>query len=115
MELHIHLHHHYDDKIFTEIKSINTNINNMSPELEALKTEVAETKTIAGSAITLLNGLKTKLDEAIANNNMQDVVQLRNDLDASNNELAAAITANTPVETGNGENGGETADPNANL
>lgn len=74
----------------------------MSPELEALKTEVSETKTIAGSAIALLNGLKTKLDEAIANNNMQDVVELRNELDASNNELAAAITANTPAENGGG-------------
>jgi hypothetical protein len=100
MEIHIHLHHHYDDKLFTEIKSINTNVKTMANELDNLTAEVTETKDLQQSAITLLNGLKTKLDEAIANNDMSRVVALRDDLDASNASLAAAITANTPADNG---------------
>lgn len=70
----------------------------MGNELDSLTQEVTETKDLQQSAITLLNGLKAKLDEAIANNDMTRVVALRDDLDASNAALAAAITANTPAE-----------------
>ena len=112
MELHIHIHHHYDDKLFTEIKSINTNIKTMANELDNLTAEVTETKDLQQSAITLLNGLKTKLDEAIANNDMSRVVALRDELDSSNAALAAAITANTPADPGNG---GTVTDPNVGL
>lgn len=104
MELHIHthgdihIHNHGDEKLFSEIKLINQKLNTMANELDSLELEVKETTDLQQSAITLLNGLKTKLDEAIASGNMTKVVELRDNLDASNAALAAAITANTPAE-----------------
>jgi hypothetical protein len=66
-------------------------------ELTALQQEVAETTTIIGSAITLIQGLKTALDEAIASGNPAALTALSAELDAKQAELAAAITANTPT------------------
>jgi hypothetical protein len=61
-----------------------------------LEAEVAENSDVTQSAITLITGLKTALDEAIASNDMAKVVELRNRLDAQNASLAAAVAANTP-------------------
>lgn len=75
------------------------NLQTMSNQLDALKAEVAENKSITNSAITLLTGLKAKLDDAIASGDPQQLQQLSDELGASNDALAAAITANTPAET----------------
>lgn len=69
----------------------------MAGELAALQTEVAETKTLIDSAVALIVGLKTKLDEAIASGDPQALVALSAELDAKQAELAAAIVANTPA------------------
>jgi hypothetical protein len=79
------------------LKSLLHEVNKMSVELETLVSEVAEIKTVSESAITLLVGLKAKLDEAIASNNPQALIDLSNSLDASSKTLAEAIAANTPV------------------
>lgn len=68
----------------------------MANELDNLTAEVAETKTVMGSAVTLLQGLKTKLDAAIGN--PAALAALSAELDTSTNALAAAIAANTPAE-----------------
>lgn len=73
----------------------------MGKELDQLTEEVSQTTTIMGSAVTLLQGLKKKLDEA--GTDKAKLKALSDDLDASQNDLAAAITANTPTE--------ETEDP----
>lgn len=104
MEIHIHIHHHGDEEMLSEIKSINQKLEIMANELDSLELEVKETTDLQQSAITLLNGLKTKLDEAIAAGDMTKVVTLRDNLDASNAALAAAITANTPAENQPGGN-----------
>lgn len=65
-------------------------------DLQALIDEVAETKTISQSAITLLQGLKQRLDEA--GTDPVKLQELRASLDTSNAELAAAVSANTPAE-----------------
>lgn len=65
-------------------------------ELDRLRTEVAETTTVAQSAITLLRGLKAKLDAAIGND--AALKALADELDAKTNELSAAIVENTPAE-----------------
>lgn len=68
-------------------------------KLDELKAEVAETKTVQESAIALLQGLKAKLDEALAGGNVEaEVKALRDELDASNAALADAVAANTPSE-----------------
>lgn len=71
-------------------------ISHMSTILEDLVREVAETRTVTGSAIALIQGLKAALDAAVAANDMSAVAQAVADLDAGQAELAAAITANTP-------------------
>jgi hypothetical protein len=81
----------------------------MAGELDNLRAEVAENGSAIDSAITLLNGLKTRLDEAIASNDMSQVQALSEELSAKTDSLAAAITANTPAE---GEtNGGDGTQP----
>jgi hypothetical protein len=65
----------------------------MAGELDALKAQIEKTVSVEQGAITLLNGLKTELDQIIANNNLSQLVILRNNLDAQ----TQAITANTPA------------------
>ena len=65
--------------------------------LQKLIDEVAETKAVNQSAVALLQGLKTKLDEAIASGDPAVLQALADDLDASTNSLATAVAANTPA------------------
>ena len=67
----------------------------MSAELDRLTTEVAETGQVVDSAITLLS----QLSDLIRQNATDPAAlnQLANDLDAKQNELAAAVAANTPA------------------
>jgi len=69
----------------------------MATPIEDLVREVSESRTVNGSAVTLLAGLKAALDAAIAANDMSMVIAAAADLDAQQSELVAAITANTPV------------------
>lgn len=66
-------------------------------ELEVLTREVSETKTVMGSAVTLLQGLKERLDAA--GTDKVKLAELSADLDTNTNALAAAVAANTPAET----------------
>lgn len=73
----------------------------MATSLDNLTQEVAQNSDAVNSAITLLNGLKQKLDEAIdANNNGDDskLQELAASLDSSTNALATAVAQNTPAE-----------------
>jgi hypothetical protein len=69
----------------------------MSQAIDDLVREVQESRTVQGSAIALLQGLKAQLDEAVNSGDMDKVRQAVADLDAGQQELAAAITANTPA------------------
>lgn len=64
--------------------------------LDDLKAEVEKVKTVEASAVTLIVGLKQKLDEAIASGDPAALAALSADLDASATALADAVTANTP-------------------
>ena len=66
--------------------------------LTDLQTEVAENKTVMGSAVALLEGLKAKLDEAIASGDPAALQALSAELDANTNALANAVSANTPAD-----------------
>lgn len=74
-----------------------------NPNIDVLVTEVSETKTVHASAIALLSGLKGRLDTAIAELAALGIDNatlntLSTDLDTSTNELATAVTDNTPAE-----------------
>lgn len=85
------------NKAFFSFLIINK-LNKMAQELETLTQEVSETNTVMGSAITLLQGLKTRLDEAIASGNPAALQALSDSLDTNTNALAEAIQTNTPVD-----------------
>jgi hypothetical protein len=77
--------------------------------LDDLKAAVTQTQTVEQSAVTLLQGIAQKLNEAMANNqaasNDPALTSLRDQLNTSAAELAAAITANTPAEGDGGASG----------
>jgi len=107
MQIHIHIHHHgkhQDDEVlhntFTLTKSIHTKTINIMADLTNLTQEVSESRTVMASAVTLLQGLKQRLDEA--GTDPVKLQELSASLDQGTNELAAAITANTPADNGGG-------------
>lgn len=66
-------------------------------ELDDLKAKVAANTTVIASAITLLQGLKAKLDAAIAAGDPAALTALSAELGAQDQALADAIIANTPA------------------
>jgi hypothetical protein len=83
--------------ILAFIVGLNFKISHMANELDALKAAVEQNQTVTASAITLLQGLKQKLDEAIASGDPAKLHDLSAELGQSTDALAAAITANTPA------------------
>jgi len=80
--------------IESKLLSILQGVNAMSAELDTLTTEVAEIKTVAASAVALIEGLSTQI--LALKNDPVALTALAAELDASSNALAAAVTANTP-------------------
>lgn len=72
-------------------------VNFMAGELDALKAAVAHNTDVEESAIALLQGLKAKLDAAIAAGDPAALQALSDTLGAETDKLAAAVTANTPA------------------
>ena len=64
--------------------------------LDSLVAEVAEVKSVNASAITLLAGLKAKLDEGIDSGDTEVLKNLSANLGESTKALSEAVTANTP-------------------
>lgn len=99
MELHVYMHGESDKALVAinaALSHILERINIMSNELEQLRAAVASNRTVTGSAIALLQGIKAKLDAAIASNDPRALAELSQALAADDQALAAAITANTP-------------------
>lgn len=71
-------------------------------ELETLKAKVAESVTVQKSAVILLDGIKAKLDAAIASGDPAALAQLSADLGTETADLAAAVSRNTPADGGGG-------------
>ena len=71
----------------------------MSAQLEALTAAVAANKDVTDSAVALLSGLHTKLQELIDTGVDPVALQtLADDLSTATQALAAAVVANTPAE-----------------
>ena len=65
----------------------------MAGELDALKTAVARNTTVVGSALTLIQGLKAKLDAA--GTDPAALQALSDELGKADDGLAAAVAAST--------------------
>ncbi len=66
-------------------------------ELETLRAAVARNTSVVDSAMTLLKGLKSALDAAIASNDPAALAALSAELGTSSDALAASVVANTPA------------------
>lgn len=62
-----------------------------------LQAEVAKVKTVEASAVALLKGLSQQLKDALAANDPAAIQAVIEDLDTGTNDLAAAVTENTPT------------------
>ncbi len=67
----------------------------MSQELDDLTAEVTRNTSVEKSALALIQGLAAKL--AAAGTDPVKLAQLRASLVANDNELSAAVAANTPA------------------
>lgn len=110
-ELNIHVHIHNHNKIELPEEAINKltglvtkqyhsiikKLTPMANELDDLKAAVAKDTEVDQAAITLLNGLKQKLDDAIASGDPAQLSALSAQLGSNSDALAAAVLANTPA------------------
>lgn len=64
-------------------------------ELDDLRVQVAINTQVEGSAVTLILGIAAKLEAAIAAGNPVALVALKDELKASADSLASAVSANT--------------------
>ena len=96
MNLRLDVYVHFPD--FADLKIIVQRITQMASQLDALTAAVARNTDVTESAITLLNGLKQKLDELIAAGSDPAALQaLADSLGAETQKLADAVTVNTPA------------------
>jgi chromosome segregation ATPase len=75
------------------LKTINRKVNEMSAVLDRLTQQVSETKTVIDSAILLIQGLRDQL--IAAQNDPERIQELIDELDASEQSLAQAVSDNT--------------------
>jgi prefoldin subunit 5 len=84
------------DQIMRCLRSLNRKMERIMLQLETLTAEVTRTKEVAMSAVTLIQGLATKIEELKA-----DPVALQalaDELRTSSDALGAAVAANTTPE-----------------
>lgn len=94
MNIRLDVFVHFAD--FPDLKLILQRITTMASQLDALTAAVARNTDVTESAITLLNGLKQKLDELIASGSDPAALQaLADTLGAETQKLADAVTTNT--------------------
>ena len=93
---HFEPHGHTLARIETLIQSILNKEIQMSAELDVLTAQVHSNTTVITSAITLINGLAQRIQDLIdAGANPAAFQALADELKAKDDELAAAVTANT--------------------
>ena len=89
------------DQILSQLAALTAEEAQVAVDLSDLQAKVARNTDVDSSAVTLLQGLKAKIDELIANSgNTVDPAQLQALSDAigtSSQSLADAVTANTPA------------------
>jgi hypothetical protein len=79
------------------VMALNKKVKHMSGELDTLTAAVTRQGTVINSAMTLLAGLKSALDAAIASNNPAALTALSTEIGTKTDALAAAVAANTPA------------------
>lgn len=65
--------------------------------IQELRDQVAAQRTVIDSAVTLLKGLHSQLDSAIAANDPAAIQAVADDLKTQTTTLASAVIENTPA------------------
>lgn len=65
--------------------------------IEDIRAQVASQRTVIASAVELLRGLHTKLDDAIKSEDPAALQALADDLKSNTDTLASAVQENTPA------------------
>lgn len=87
----------HDAKTLASLSKLMKKIGvDMTKAMEDLTREVAESRTVVQSAVTLIRGFKAKLDAAMAD--QAKLQELSDSLDADANTLAAAVAENTDAQ-----------------
>lgn len=81
----------------TLLHEINGRITHMSAALDRLTQEVADSRSATQSLITLVEGLAQQIRDNVDDSDALN--KLADDLDAQQQEIAAAVTANTSPDT----------------
>ena len=72
----------------------------MALDLSALTAEVGRNRTVDGSAAALIRGITQRIQDAIAADDLGDATAINAlvaDLQASTDDLSAAVSENTPA------------------
>ena len=104
MSIEIHVYHHFDpvpigepgaagtELILAAIQELNVSLQD---KLNTVLAEAQETRTVAESIITLLNGISGQLQGVLqGEGTLDEVIASLNDTQAA---IVAAVTANTPA------------------
>lgn len=81
-------------RIHFKLNQIMLNQGAIMAELEDLQAQVAANKTVIDSALVLINGIADRIKAA--GTDPQKLADLTASLKAEDDQLAAAVTANTP-------------------
>lgn len=97
MEINVHVH--FPGQTYQTILS---NLEILMSDLSTLQQTVTDNTNVIESALTLISGIKTELDAAIAaaataNGDLAQLNALSATLAAEDAKLAAAVAANTPA------------------
>src|SRR5690349_13322732 len=97
----VHMHQEPDrtDLILQRLADLHSQGEAMSAQLDRLKQEVAESKTVTESAIAMIGNLAQQIRDL--KDDPAALEALANDLDSQQQALAAAVTENTPAENPN--------------
>lgn len=85
------------------VEAMSANLDAIKTAIGALQADVAAQQTVTASVITLIDGLKAQISEALqADLALPDLTAqlegINTELDAARDQLAAAVSTNTPVE-----------------
>ena len=88
-------------RIESILQNLELEVIEMSVELDQLIVQVGETESVEESVITLLQGIKARIDELVAEEldleaTKAKLVELSTDLDASEKAVADAVANFTP-------------------
>jgi phage host-nuclease inhibitor protein Gam len=96
------------DRIEAVVNQLVTQGVAMSKEFDDLQAQVERNTEVDNSVVTLVNGLAAQI-EALKND-PRKLQAFADQLRANNDNLASAVAANTPADTGTGDSTGDTGD-----